>query len=157
MSRSITCMMSLRTIEIPFITRHSRMGPTLSKNLLTSSGRASWGSSAKIIRYSSLEVLGALHTSHVNTTSHDLNVVEFNLQKLWRLETKTLSHLSSILMSTQIPSAGDRISVNGVYGTVLYVGSVQGTKGTWLGVDWDDATRGKHDGSKNGIKYFVTR
>jgi hypothetical protein len=32
-------------------------------------------------------------------------------------------------MSTQIPSAGDRISVSGAYGTVLYVGGVQGTKG----------------------------
>jgi len=60
-------------------------------------------------------------------------------------------------MSIQISSAGDRISVNGAYGTVLYVGAVQGTKGTWLGVDWDEAARGKHDGSKDGINYFATR
>ena len=50
-SCSVTCTVRLRTIIVPFITRHSRMGPTLSKNLLTSSGRASWGSSAQIVRH----------------------------------------------------------------------------------------------------------
>lgn len=133
------------------------MGPTLSKNLLTSSGRASGGSSAKTVRYSFLEVPGDSHTSHVNSAGHDLNVVEFNFENNLRLETKTLLSSRSSLMSTQIPRVGDRISVNGAHGTVLYVGGVQGTKGTWLGVDWDDGTRGRHDGSKDGIKYFTAR
>ncbi len=29
--------------------------------------------------------------------------------------------------------------------------------GTWLGVEWDDASRGKHDGSKDGVRYFETK
>lgn len=85
------------------------------------------------------------------------NVVKFNLLNQMRLETKTLAYFSTPAMSVRIPSPGDRISVNGAYGTVLYVGSVQGTKGTWLGVDWDDVTRGKHDGSKDRVKYFMAR
>lgn len=34
---------------------------------------------------------------------------------------------------------------------------VTGHSGIWLGIDWDDAARGKHDGSVNGITYFCTR
>ena len=29
-------------------------------------------------------------------------------------------------------------------------------KGEWLGVEWDDPTRGKHDGSHQGKRYFTT-
>ena len=29
--------------------------------------------------------------------------------------------------------------------------------GDWLGVEWDDPSRGKHDGSHNGQRYFMTR
>lgn len=36
-----------------------------------------------------------------------------------------------------------------------YLGPVKGQEGTWVGVEWDDATRGKHDGSTGGIKYFT--
>ncbi|KAI1330294.1 Thioesterase/thiol ester dehydrase-isomerase [Xylariaceae sp. FL0255] len=38
--------------------------------------------------------------------------------------------------------------------TVRYVGEVAGTSGSWLGVEWDDAGRGKHDGSHKGVRYF---
>lgn len=38
--------------------------------------------------------------------------------------------------------------------TVRYVGPVQGQDGVWVGVEWDDPSRGKHDGSTGGIKYF---
>lgn len=31
-----------------------------------------------------------------------------------------------------------------------------GHKGAWLGVEWDDTQRGKHDGSVNGERYFAT-
>ncbi|KAI5736266.1 hypothetical protein M8J76_001573 [Diaphorina citri] len=41
-------------------------------------------------------------------------------------------------------------------GTIRYVGSVEGTQGVWYGIDWDSETRGKHDGSHNGVKYFWT-
>jgi tubulin-specific chaperone E len=41
---------------------------------------------------------------------------------------------------------GRRVRVGAYYGTVKYVGNVAGTSGTWLGIDWDDVSRGKHDG-----------
>lgn len=49
---------------------------------------------------------------------------------------------------------GKRLSYNGQLCTVRYQGEVQGTKGDWLGVEWDDPTRGKHSGQNGGIKYF---
>ncbi|KAJ9592917.1 hypothetical protein L9F63_015422, partial [Diploptera punctata] len=52
---------------------------------------------------------------------------------------------------------GQRVECNGHYGTIGYVGEVPPTKGTWLGVDWDDPSRGKHNGSHNGVTYFNTR
>jgi hypothetical protein len=50
---------------------------------------------------------------------------------------------------------GERISYLGQIATVRFVGTVKGTSGTWLGVEWDDPTRGKHDGEKNGRQYFT--
>ncbi|KAH0542747.1 hypothetical protein FGG08_002886 [Glutinoglossum americanum] len=38
--------------------------------------------------------------------------------------------------------------------TIHYIGSVEGTKGDWLGVEWDDPSRGKHDGTHGGKRYF---
>lgn len=42
------------------------------------------------------------------------------------------------------------------HGTVKYSGAVAPTAGDWLGVEWDDETRGKHDGvySPTGVRYF---
>ncbi|KAL9672728.1 hypothetical protein QQ045_028980 [Rhodiola kirilowii] len=39
-------------------------------------------------------------------------------------------------------------------GTVKYVGPVEGYSGVWVGVDWDNG-QGKHDGSVNGVTYFL--
>ncbi|XP_063299450.1 tubulin-specific chaperone E isoform X2 [Pelobates fuscus] len=50
---------------------------------------------------------------------------------------------------------GRRIFCDGEYGTVLYVGSVPPTPGLWLGVEWDNPLRGKHDGTHEGTKYFT--
>jgi len=49
---------------------------------------------------------------------------------------------------------GKRLSYDGRLCTVRYHGTVQGTKGEWLGVEWDDPTRGKHAGEHQGVKYF---
>ncbi|KAL4265259.1 U2 small nuclear ribonucleoprotein A' [Pleurotus pulmonarius] len=51
-------------------------------------------------------------------------------------------------------SLGTRISLAGNIGTVKFVGNVQGTSGIWLGIEWDDPTRGKHDGVHNEKSYF---
>ncbi|KAI1436754.1 hypothetical protein GGR50DRAFT_649521 [Xylaria sp. CBS 124048] len=55
------------------------------------------------------------------------------------------------------PRVGDRLSYDGATCTVRYVGEVAGTSGSWLGVEWDDAARGKHDGSHKGVRYFTCR
>jgi len=49
---------------------------------------------------------------------------------------------------------GQRLSFGGDLCTVRFIGIVQSTKGAWLGVEWDDPSRGKHDGSVKGLKYF---
>lgn len=49
---------------------------------------------------------------------------------------------------------GSRLSFGGDLCTVRYVGLVQGTKGQWLGIEWDDPTRGKHNGQAGGVRYF---
>lgn len=33
---------------------------------------------------------------------------------------------------------------------------VRNYNGLWIGVEWDDPHRGKHDGSINGVRYFQT-
>lgn len=57
-------------------------------------------------------------------------------------------------MSASPPSVGDRLSYDGALCTVRYVGEVAGTNGAWLGVEWDDPARGKHDGQHKGVRYF---
>ncbi|OAA67533.1 Cytoskeleton-associated protein, Gly-rich domain protein [Cordyceps fumosorosea ARSEF 2679] len=49
---------------------------------------------------------------------------------------------------------GERISYDDALCTVRYIGEVAGATGSWLGVEWDDGTRGKHDGSHKGRRYF---
>ncbi|KAL4867771.1 hypothetical protein BDV12DRAFT_112340 [Aspergillus spectabilis] len=48
-----------------------------------------------------------------------------------------------------------RRSYNDHLCTIRYVGSVEGTSGEWLGVEWDDPTRGKHSGEHKGVRYFT--
>ncbi|KAJ4986893.1 tubulin-specific chaperone [Stagonosporopsis vannaccii] len=49
---------------------------------------------------------------------------------------------------------GKRLSFDGQLCTVRFRGAVEGTKGEWLGVEWDDPTRGKHSGEHKGHRYF---
>lgn len=46
-------------------------------------------------------------------------------------------------------------AASGHLGTIKYVGLVDGTPGIWYGVEWDDPNRGKHDGVKDGRRYFT--
>ncbi|NXC46498.1 TBCE protein, partial [Penelope pileata] len=52
---------------------------------------------------------------------------------------------------------GRRVLCGAACGTVRYVGSVPPTAGIWLGVEWDDPQRGKHDGTYEGTQYFKCR
>ncbi|CUA67758.1 tubulin folding cofactor E [Rhizoctonia solani] len=55
-------------------------------------------------------------------------------------------------------SVGQRIRIGEDYGTVLFIGDVAGTTGTWLGIEWDDGSKkGKHSGERNGVQYFTCR
>ena len=54
-----------------------------------------------------------------------------------------------------LPTVGARVILNGYKGTVKYVGEVKGAQGVWLGIEWDDPSRGRHDGARDGVKYFA--
>ncbi|XP_074172820.1 tubulin-specific chaperone E isoform X3 [Rhinolophus sinicus] len=52
---------------------------------------------------------------------------------------------------------GRRVDVNGEHATVRFYGIVPPVAGLWLGVEWDNPERGKHDGSHEGTVYFKCR
>ncbi|XP_022905400.1 tubulin-specific chaperone E [Onthophagus taurus] len=52
------------------------------------------------------------------------------------------------------PVIGNRIECLGYIGTIKYIGQVSDYAGIWIGVDWDDPTRGKHNGTIKGVCYF---
>ncbi|KAF8136538.1 hypothetical protein EV363DRAFT_1428919 [Boletus edulis] len=55
-------------------------------------------------------------------------------------------------------TVGTRFHISsGHFGTIKYIGQVTGTDGLWYGVEWDDTTRGRHDGIKDGKRYFSCR
>ncbi|KAG8937313.1 hypothetical protein FRC02_000083 [Tulasnella sp. 418] len=64
-------------------------------------------------------------------------------------------------MACLAPAPGTRLmletSAGRFTGTIGYVGPIEGSNGVWIGVDWDDPKRGKHDGTHNDIRYFSCR
>ncbi|XP_055949977.1 tubulin-specific chaperone E-like [Argiope bruennichi] len=60
-------------------------------------------------------------------------------------------------MGASTVEIGCRIHCDGEYGTVLYIGPISGMDGTWLGIEWDNPSRGKHSGSYKDVTYFTTR
>lgn len=55
-------------------------------------------------------------------------------------------------------TVGARVQYESSIGTVRYVGPLRGrdTSLVWVGVEWDDARRGKHSGMHDGHHYFTT-
>ncbi|KAL5008816.1 hypothetical protein ScPMuIL_014397 [Solemya velum] len=51
---------------------------------------------------------------------------------------------------------GDRLKFDVDLATVKFIGHIPSSKGVWLGVEWDNPSRGKHDGTHEGQKYFQT-
>ena len=49
---------------------------------------------------------------------------------------------------------GQRLSFKSFLCTVRYIGPVEGTDKEWLGIEWDDPKRGKHNGVKDGKRHF---
>lgn len=52
---------------------------------------------------------------------------------------------------------GERLSLKGQLCTVRYVGPVGDKPGKWLGVEWDDPKRGKHNGTHEQLNYFTCK
>lgn len=53
---------------------------------------------------------------------------------------------------------GQRISLGPHRGTIRYRGPALPSSGEWLGIEWDDPSRGKHDGTAaDGTRYFTVR
>ena len=48
---------------------------------------------------------------------------------------------------------GGRVEVGRDKATIRWKGVV-GESGEWLGVEWDNSERGKHDGTHRGVRYF---
>lgn len=70
----------------------------------------------------------------------------------WRGQKPISFNLSSKMAAPA--EIGQRRSYDGALCTVRYVGEVEGASGSWLGVEWDDPSRGKHDGHHKGVRYF---
>ncbi|MBN3320301.1 TBCE protein, partial [Atractosteus spatula] len=68
--------------------------------------------------------------------------------------TVTDAQLSAMSEAGPGDAVGRRVSCDGERGTVHYVGKVPPTAGIWLGVEWDNPERGKHDGTHEGVQYF---
>lgn len=60
-------------------------------------------------------------------------------------------------MGSSILEVGSRIHCEGEYGIVLYIGPIEGLDGVWLGVEWDNPSRGKHSGAYKDTIYFKTK
>jgi hypothetical protein len=56
--------------------------------------------------------------------------------------------------SAECPVVDSRVSVDGNLAFVRYFGGVDGQEGQWVGLDWDEEARGKHDGTHAGTQYF---
>ncbi|KFD70278.1 hypothetical protein M514_09237 [Trichuris suis] len=58
----------------------------------------------------------------------------------------------------QMPAVllGCRVRYWDARGTVKYHGTVGSLDGKWIGIDWDEVDRGKHDGSHQNVQYFKT-
>ena len=69
--------------------------------------------------------------------------------------TGSVIHVAMPLAGTQQPAVGSRVLLGGQHrATVRYVGPVEGQEGAWVGIEYDEAGRGKHDGSHGGRRYF---
>ncbi|CAH8450119.1 unnamed protein product [Heterobilharzia americana] len=61
------------------------------------------------------------------------------------------------IREVNISLIGRRVVHKESFGTICYVGELPNSKDFWLGVNWDDASRGRHDGTYNGVRYFQTK
>ena len=53
------------------------------------------------------------------------------------------------------PSVGDYVAVSGERALVRWAGELPGKTGAWIGVEWDDAERGRHSGAFGDMQLFA--
>lgn len=58
------------------------------------------------------------------------------------------------MMHEPVFHVGQRLQIGSERATVRYIDTVDGQSGRWVGLEWDNEARGKHDGSVNGRRYF---
>lgn len=64
--------------------------------------------------------------------------------------------MADIASNIKHVTVGRRVSYNTYTGVVRYIGPLPGTIPIWVGIEWDDPFRGKHNGIHDGIRYFKT-
>ncbi|KAG6004444.1 hypothetical protein E4U21_001066 [Claviceps maximensis] len=105
-------------------------------------------------------------TSLVALTSTSLASIP-DVSESYALETVLSETSSPVPMTPATPGrpsvddvfVGDAVDVpGGMSGTVRFVGTVQGKKGTFAGIELDPnfASRGKNNGDVDGVSYFTT-
>lgn len=77
-----------------------------------------------------------------------------NIGKYISQGEQTLEAGCTVLPTMSNFHIGKRLSYDGHRCTVRYVGQVKGTAGDWLGVEWDDPSRGRNSGQAKDMKYF---
>ncbi len=76
-----------------------------------------------------------------------------------KFPTKHIKNLSS--QNEKENYLNRRVELNDYCGTIKYIGSLKHKKEPeaelWLGIEWDDERRGKHNGTIENFKYFETK
>ena len=118
----------------------------------------------------SLRILLLLLTLEINTHPHlQSSDSVYSCHQVSLFQINNISSIKLVLKERNMPDldlteqndvlVGRRVVSNdgGHYATVLFHGKVGDTKGEWLGVEWDDSTRGKHAGTHEGVQYFMPK
>ncbi|KRX25059.1 Tubulin-specific chaperone E [Trichinella nelsoni] len=66
--------------------------------------------------------------------------------------------MDNYMRSNKIPEMviGCRVRHRGARGVVKFCGRIGSLDGEWLGIEWDEKSRGKHDGTYQNVRYFET-
>lgn len=90
-----------------------------------------------------------------NIQSKELIDIAYNILKFPKKTIKSVKNLNEADFFNR------RIELNGYCGSIKYIGNLKHKKDSdselWLGIEWDDPNRGKHNGTVENFKYFSTK
>ncbi|KAL4483876.1 hypothetical protein ABPG72_006251 [Tetrahymena utriculariae] len=108
------------------------------------------------------QVLKEIQTDTQEKSETKTEKVEAQKQRLSESESKAEDH--SVLLSKSHQYLNRRVECQSFYGTIKYSGPLihegrpaNSENQLWFGVEWDDETRGRHNGTVKGTQYFVTK